>query len=363
MKIAILTYHNAINYGAILQAMALNRVINDMGYECNTIDYQSCTIKRQYNFRRLKDSTSLKNFFAHNLICILHEKKKKRFYQFLENIRLSQKCTKEELKQVVQEYSIVIVGSDQVFNPVSNNNDTAYFLDFSDTQKKCSYGASIGSIEQFERMKFDPFPYLKNFEIITMREEESAAYFQKKLNRKCDVVLDPVWLLPVSEWEKYISFKKKEDYIFVYNLMDYSYMREKIKKLKKETGLPVYVVNRTIIGEYQYFGWSKNFSNCSPGDFLGLIKNATYIVTDSFHGTSFAIIFRKQFFSALNPETSNTNSRITNILKKCNLEERSFTPEKEIDGKNIIDYSVLGNMIEEEKSQSIELLRNICSLN
>ena len=318
-KIGIITYHNAKNYGAIFQSYALSRYLKDLGRDVEIINYNSQAIEKGYNYKKFSERTSIKNYFAHNITCFLRRKKKRLFNEFLNNMPLSKQYSKSGLNDC-NDYDVYITGSDQVFNANVNKNDASFFLDFVSNKTKCSYAASMGSIKQFEESNIDPISYLRSFDYLSVREPDAADYLSNKLERECLTVIDPVWLLSMEQWNRLIvNSKEKSPYILVYNLMDYKYMRDYVKELSKKTGYKVIVVNKYIIGDYMYWGVAKNKSNSSPSEFLSLIKNAEFFVTDSFHGTSLAIILETRFAVALNKNAYNTNSRITNILNLSEL--------------------------------------------
>lgn len=333
-KIGIITYHNAINYGAVLQAYALSKYLNENCCKAEIINYCSPAIEVQYRLKKPSESFSIKNFFAHNLICLLHIEKKNKFKAFLKELPLSKEYTRETLNTA--EYDMYITGSDQVFNPDCNRSDPSFFLDFVSSHKY-SYAASMGSIEQFKSSRLDTKKLLSRFSSISMRENDAAKYLSEELGRHCYTVVDPVWLLPKENWLNIADRATMDNYILVYNLMDYSYMRDYAVNLSKKTGLPLIVINRTIIGEALYFGKGINKSNSSPSEFIGLINNASFFVTDSFHGTSFAIILEKEFAVALSQEKISTNSRLHCLLGNAGLTNRLISDHNDPYG-NTIDY-------------------------
>ena len=358
-KVGIVTYHRAINYGAVLQAYALNKKINMLGVTCDTIDYQCEAVDIQYNYRTWKRCTSWKNFIAHNLTCLLRGRKKKSFSNFAKQFTMSVHCDRNNIQEATKAYDVFITGSDQVFNPICHRNDPTFFLDFVISGSKNCYAASLGSIAQFESSSIDVNALLREFNGLSFREREASEYMEDVLKRKCLTVMDPVWFLNKEEWGKIALGKKKEPYIFVYNLMDYEYMRKYVRKLSKETGLPVVVTNRTIIGDLKYIGSTNNKSNCSPAEFLGYIRDAEYVITDSFHGTSLAILFEKMFCVALNPAQNNTNSRLHTILNLTGLQARTIDEDTLLCTLEDIDYGVVKSKIEDSVKDSELFLKSI----
>lgn len=341
MLIGIITYHNAINYGAVLQSYALSQYLIEIGHEVEIIDYRCPAVDAQYNIKSFRNCSSIYNYINHNVTCMLHAGKKRSFKKFIKQLPLSEQYTRNDLLKGIP-YDIVVVGSDQVFNPDCNRSDTSYLLDFVKNIPHYSYAASMGSIEQFKTFKCETTRLLQSFNGISLRENDAAEYLTEILGRDCKTVVDPVWLVSKENWEKFSRDYSKtiEPYIFVYNLMDFRFMRDYVFELAKKTGLKVIVANRTLIGEYQYFHKAKNASNISPDTFLGLIKGSDFFVTDSFHGTLLAIIFEKQFAVALNPGTLTTNSRFSSIVNDMGLHEQVLKDDndpfiKEIDFSSI----------------------------
>ncbi len=358
MRVAILTYHNAINYGAVLQAYALSHAINALGYDCEVLDYRCPAVEAQYTAKSFKKSGTIKHFLSHNLTQIMLQEKKKKFQNFVKtHILLSSQYTREELLEQDLPYDLYIVGGDQVFNPNCHRSDATYFLDFVKQGSKNSFSASLGSIEHFERMAFDPLPLLSQFDTIYTREQNAAEYLTEKTGKSCESILDPVWLPERTAWSDLTGNGGcEEDYIFVYNLLDTDTLMKSVKALHKKTGLKVIAASGMVRGEMRFFGWAKSASNCSPCEFLRLLRQAKYVVTDSFHGTAFSMIFGKQFFVVQNDAKSNTNSRITNLLQMAALEDR-------IVGKSVIDlhvpeidYSAVHAVMAAERQKALDKL-------
>lgn len=358
-KVGIMTFHRAINYGAVLQAYALNRKINELGFDCTTIDYACEAVDIQYRYRGRRTCTSWKNFVAHNLTCLLHWKKKARMESFRKKIPQSPKCDQQTIAEVAAEYDILVTGSDQVFNPECHRDDPAYYLNFAKEQKKVAYAASLGSIASFMNSRLNTTALLSDFTKLSFREADATEHISNQLARKCQTLVDPVWLLSKDEWCEVTGKKKPNQFIFVYNLMDYPYMCAFVKKLRQLTGYQVVAASRTIMGDAMYAECARNVSNCSPEDFLAFIRDAQYVVTDSFHGASFSILMQRPFFAALNPASQNTNSRISNILKTAGLESRSITRESVPHMDCDIDWNRVEQNMSSQIQESIRFLMEV----
>jgi hypothetical protein len=361
-KIAILTYHNAVNYGAVLQAYALSTKLSSLGVACEILDYRCPAVVDQYRIKRLKHCSSVRNFFAHNLTCMLHAGKKTQFERFQRRLPLTLPCAKERLAACSNDYAAVMTGSDQVFNPICNGGDPAYLLDFAgDACIKSSYAASMGSIRQFERYKIETLSLLRRFQYLSLREQDAAEYLSHRLGRPCRTSLDPVFLLDGDHWSALAAETTVSPYIFVYNLMDLGHMRDFVKKIRKKTGFLVIAANRTVMGDASYLPIARLRSNASPEEFLGYIKGAEYVITDSFHGTSLAILMEKRFFTAVNRAENNTNARLFSLLEKTALTDRVIS-EHTLDMLNTpIDFPATKKSLEPEYEASVQYLQAVCS--
>jgi len=328
-KIAILTlmYKN-YNYGGVLQAYALQKKLQIMGYDSEQIKYE-----KELTYNKAKKSINLINRVCVFLVrFILKEKlflRKRKFDLFIDrNIKSSLPFTKSQLVKENTNYNAFVVGSDQVWNP--NWIDSTYFLDFvKPSVKKISYAASIGvSSIPDEKQQFY-YNNLKSFDALSVRE----IYGQKELSQILDKpvykVADPTLLLSGDQWKNISKdIELNEDYIFCYFLGANRKTHKIVSEVSKRLGLKIvslpYLTGLSNAGFF--FGDIRLYS-VGPDEFLGLIKNAKYIITDSFHGCVFSIIFNKQFCvieRGYTENMNNQNSRIYDLLYMFGLESRLF---------------------------------------
>lgn len=364
MKVGILTYHNAINYGAVLQAYALQQVILNFGAECEILDYACPAVDKQYRRKKLSERASWKvyvmDFFsAHRL-----DDKKAAFAAFSrKNLKLSSKIrtfSADDLKG----FDVVIVGSDQVFNPKNTEGDSAYLLDFSGHFKKVSYAGSIGNNDYLDlwqtKYNVDYKKLLGAFSDISFREKEAADFASNLFGKQYETVLDPVLLGGNALWKQF-CVEAKEEYIFVYNLGNISLTAEYVHALHKKTGLKVYVVNKDIKGDVMFRKY-ENISSVSPDGFVKMLFGAKYIVTDSFHGTAFSILFHKDFYSVVNPNKENTNSRLFSLLSGLGLENRIVSSNLDMELKEMPDYGAVDEKLQVLRDGSIAWLKSALDL-
>lgn len=326
MKAGILTYHNAVNYGAVLQAYALQRTVAKAGISCKIIDYKSPGVERQYRSLRFRERNSLKEYVLHNATCAVRRKKKKAFANF---VKSKLECTAPvDALTKVADMDAVIVGSDQVFNPLCTGGDPSYLLQgLTSHTKKFSYAASIGKKENIDLYKtkfgIDYQEILKSFDWLSSREKDAADYISEKTGKPCDCVLDPVFLYGAEGWREFCK-TSAEEYIFVYNLGNFRTLFDTVKAMKKQTGLKVVAVNKDLKGDLKTLGY-ENRSCASPEEFVSMLAGAKYVVTDSFHATAFSIMFRKDFYVVANSGKENTNSRLRSVLEEIGIEGRYLT--------------------------------------
>ncbi len=358
MKVGILTYHNAINYGAVLQAYALQQVVKKLGVECEIIDYSCPAVEKQYRRRKISDHAHWKVYVMDFLSGHRLDRKKESFEKFCkQNLSLSTKVD-VIVGESLEDYDAIIVGSDQVFNPKNTEGDSTYLLDFQCSAKKIAYAASIGNNEFLElwktRYNVDYENLLKKFYSLSFREEDASIFVSNLLKDSYETVLDPVLLAGFELWKDF-QVDMNEEYIFVYNLGNIPLLVECVQAMHNETGLKVYAVNKDIKGDFLLRGF-ENVSSLSPADFLKMLSGAKYVITDSFHGTAFSVLYHKNFSSVINPHKNNTNSRIVNLLKKLQLEERIVSNAESFQYQSSIAYSDTDKIIQELEKHSLAWL-------
>lgn len=380
--IAYANNHN--NYGTSLQGYATLKKIQDLGYQVEVIRYNkklSLGKKLQLVFNMLRCGTykgSIRKA-KEKINRILHKKYDK-------NINIRAKAVNkfkqkhlipffktyngfEELKQGSLNYNLVLVGSDQIWLPISLYSKYYNLLFVADAIPKVSYASSFGvsKIPRFQQKETGNF--LNRFNKIGVREIQGKKIIDTLSNKEATVVVDPTLLLTRKEWEKeseQSSLKTKEPYIFCYFLGTNTKSREAVTKLQINTGLKIISIKHMdeYVSRDEKFGDDAPY-DVSPIDFIKYIKNASYVCTDSFHGTIFSIIFNKQFmtFYRFDSKTVNSrNSRIDSLFELLNLSDRLYNGENILSIKEEIDYSDINNKVENLRKESLEFLIESLSL-
>lgn len=362
-KIGILTFSYSSNGGSIMQALALQKTISQMdGYKAYIINYTKDHYGKPvigYNvFTKPLKSWTLKKiamWIGRILTYPIKMKKYKKFFKEYYNGFSKRTYSREELVGLNDVYDKFVVGSDQVWNYGSPQVDDTYFLDFvKDNSKKIAYAASFGQnsipLEKRENAK----KLILDFSSISVREPDGVDIVSELTGRKAAWVLDPSLLLEKQEYQKLSAPPKKKGYVYLYLRQESERLEAFAKKLAAAKGLSVIKVS----GNWLCGKNGKQQFSIDPHKWLGYIENADYVVTNSFHGICFSIIFEKEFYvDFLKKSTFVTNSRLEGMLKQFDLLERHIDEVKDIDLLTEIYYEKVNEKKESRKKESITYLK------
>ena len=352
-KIGIVTIHSDLHYGAALQAFALCAYLRNTGYNASIINYIKIpNVKYIYPFPQ---NIAYK---------IMNYPRFKRYRSFLSTMITHKTYNNvEEFQNITEDFDILCTGSDQVWNPKCgglNALNPVYFLDTPKKQyKKISYAASLGAYKYSTEEATAVKKWINNYQHISVREEFTRDEIKRVSNYNQDIpiVIDPTFLLG----SKALSLECNKinigkPYILLYHLNNISLILQFAQHLKKKTGWEIIMMSNNL---RKLKGVDKNIHFCGPREFIGLIKNANYILTDSFHGTAFAINFRRNFASIL--KTDNPY-RSKSLLDKAMLGSRLIKNINEFDNLPIeTDYSNITNLqkhIEQSKKILLSFIEN-----
>lgn len=336
MKICIITLlHNNINYGGQLQAYALQKYIQTLGYVCDQILIENDPI---LHVGKYEDNKTLYELYTekvkHKLGKLLFKNqfkiRKNAVLSFTKKyITTSQKIRNvDNITEIINLYDVFICGSDQIWNPMwlTKKMLNVYTLGFVEKKFNCiSYSASFGLNNILEEDLEFICERIKNFRAISVRETIGKEILNKKINSEISVVVDPVLLLDQDFWDGLLEKPKvKEKYLFCYFLGEGKLSRKIANIIAKKynwkiISLPHFPSNIKISDIF--FG-NAQFYDITAIDFLNLIRNAEMILTDSFHATAFSIIFEKKFWVFRRSKKDTISSRITNILALTSLGDR-----------------------------------------
>ena len=369
-KVGLLTFHGSHNFGSVMQAYATQRIIEKLGNMCEIINFRMASQKKHY---ALYGSVKDKRGFLRNLMLIkYHSQRKKRFNLYEDFIFHHLNVSKEfnsriELEKLKDCYDVAISGSDQIWSEqiaefLESEEDFTdiYFLSFiSERTRKISYASSIG--EASADSITAKLQYLKCYKAISTREERGAKILTELLQRNVPVVEDPTFLLSEEDWLDLIDNESKiklpEKYIFLYSLQGIKMAKkwkDFLRKLGKRLELPILTV--TPFFPVHDTGITA-IIDAGPLDVLKLFANATYIFTDTFHGTAFSIHFRKTFW--VYQSSDSKDARKQNILKKYHLQNQVINTLQVENFKTIeeIDYQPKEILLSERKAASLAYLK------
>lgn len=341
-KIGIITIVKVNNYGAELQAFALLKKLQTEGFQAEIIDY---LYYKNWRYKDTKESRpffplSLKdrilywvkyravNFLIEKVFTVFNGNIRRRLERFSSFHKEYSRFSKEfrsypALYRERMNYDVYMVGSDQVWNPSANSSIEPYFLTFAPKgSKKISYASSFGVsfIEEDLHGRFRAL--LDNIEEISVREESGVQLVKQLTGRDATLVVDPTLLLTSAEWEVceklYPNMPKR--YVLIYQLSESRTIVGLAKLISKKINAPVFRICKRAFHENIDSG-IQNILDAGPSEFLYLIHNAEFVITNSFHGTAFSVNYHKPFFTVLSNKKKN-NARMESLLRAIDLQNR-----------------------------------------
>lgn len=354
MKSITVTTHRSINYGAVLQAYSLQQAQKWLGVDNFLLDIPS----KGDLYESFPNKLSKRTLFvlAVNLSWTFHSRDMKqlvdRFNQFVkDNIKTTIVYKSwDELLSNPPEADFYINGSDQVFGLRGEYDDMRMLKFGSPSIKRFSFAASLGEYDWSVDEKKTFASLLQGFSMVSVREKYAKEYIESFSDVNCEVNMDPVFLLDKKQWSEIAADPViKGKYILCYPLVGNKDTQVVLDQLKRKTGyktvsMQTIPIKRVKTDEYVL--------NAGPKEFLSLIKNAEYIVTTSFHGTAFSIIFEKPFYTLIKNYKS---QRMTDLLELVGLSNRLYTQQNDIE-IGFPDFTYARKVINTEKKRSIDYL-------
>lgn len=355
-RIAVVTWWAGGNHGSVLQAYALQTILESWGYESEFIGFVSNAVSRQVN----------------DIVAYVRRPKayrvQKEFARFRrEKLKGSPMYwTYDQLKhETARRYSAAIAGSDQIWSCAGAHVKPLYYLTFIDARKRIAYAPSIGR-NYIPAECADAFrKHVSEIPFLSVREEHGAALIREIVGREAKVVLDPSLLLTAEQWRKQIQTTREialeGKYILCYFLRDNPEYSIFARALSDLTGCSIAAIEPVSRKEYVSLHGIETVVG-DPFDFVRLIDNASFVLTDSFHGAAFSINLGKQFgvFKRFHDSDAiSQNSRIYNILQKTNLEDRLVSAEVspcQLAGESI-DYASVRALLRREREESLAYLK------
>lgn len=359
-KVGIITFHASHNCGSMLQAYALQCFLQKNGYNAEMIDFSSEGQKALYSL--YNKNKSLK-FVIRNFVFHLHARRlkntRKRYEDFKNKYFNLTNYSTSKSDEIIDDYYAVIAGADQVWNTTISDYDDAYFLNWVKNAKKISYAPSFGAknpieyAKDIEKIK----KYLKDFKYLSIRENNGQKWIEELIGKKVPVVLDPTLIIDKEDYEK-ITAKElnlPEKYIFYYSPSYSLNINKLVRKISKKHKLPVIAFN----GKAFYLR-GMNFSGFKLPDFEGptaylqLMKNASMVITTSFHGAIFSTVYKKNFWAVKNGGMFGSDDRVLTLANQLHIEDRLIPIKFDLDFDYMqkVDYAEYDIKLKEKREFS-----------
>ena len=377
-KIGCVIAYGGINFGTLLQDYATIAKIQDFGYECEIIRYKKRLsfvekVKMIFRMMRIGDYSGPRRSINKKWHVATNKKyAAERQLRINASKRFGQRYLEplfkvydgyQALCNGSRNYSLVLVGSDQIWSLISLYGNYYNLMFVDDSVPKVSYASSFGvkAIPDFQKKATKH--YLDRFAMIGVREESGKAIVDSLSKNNATVVADPTMLLSAEEWTDFIAdspITTPDSYIFCYFLGTNIDARKAVNKLREETGCKIVAIKH---GD-EYFKYDETFGDISLNDvdakdFLKLIKNAEYVCTDSFHCSVFSILFHKKFMTFYrfnNQSKASRNTRIDNLLSLFSLQERLYNGDI-MQIQDDINYQNVDKSLAEYRESSLNFLK------
>ena len=359
MKIGILTYHRAHNYGAVLQCYALLSYIREKGTEAVVIDYRPSYFKYGlfvwYKWFSLNPVKLIHKLSHQAKTFILQKRRYDGFEKFINNFIVPKQI---DLSHEQTDIDCFVFGSDQVWRKNGDAFDPIFWGDFKAAQnaKLASYAASMGKATLTEAEEGQVKEWLSRFDNIMVRETSLKELLSPLTEKEVNVVVDPTLLLTAQDWNKIaVCPNRKKPYVLVYQVIEHPAALRLAQEAAKHLGAEIVEIASKIDGRKASH---EMIYEASPNEFIGLVANAAMVVTTSFHGTAFSIIYCKPFVSIKQNKPSDL--RISSILETCDSKECFIdceettlplsvydAPKPKLDAINVSKH-YLNNLLEEK---------------
>lgn len=360
MKTGLVTFYHIHHYGALLQAAATERAVESLGGQCEIIDYY---VNQNNALFRKPTGVGSAAADAHTA---LHYKALKARYQRFEtfakdHLRISGHRFEslEELRNAELPYDLILSGSDQIWNPKifpDGHFDPVFFGAFSQ-RRKIAYAPSFGVPHIPEGMEEELRRYLREFSHISVREKQGQKIVRDTTGQEVPVVLDPTLLLTAEQWSGMAAAPDLDGgYILCYCISRPGALAPYIHQLAEKTGLPVV----QLCGIRQkVHPKARCVLDAGPAEFLGLFQHASYVCTNSFHGTVFSVQFQRPFFTAVAPSelAEPESSRTFSILNRLGLTQRIIGKGDTAGLEDTIDWTAVNQRLCLARQSSLDYLR------
>lgn len=337
MRIGVLTFHRACNYGAVLQCYAMQETLRSLGHEVEVVDYRAYNIEKTYKL--IKTYNGIRTFIRSLLTMRFSYKQSQNFKSFRDNfLNVTKKSYQSAESLEATDYDFFIIGSDQVWSQRINcGYDPVYWGAFCFKTQKISYAASMGGHKPFCEEEIHLInKYIEYFHTASVREDVLCEELNGILrHKKVALVLDPTLIAPISVYEKILIKPVETNYVLYYQQGHHPFTKEIVANVAKQLKCKVVViagVKEKYAVPYSYY----NQADLSVPEFLGFFKYAKFVFASSFHGTAFSIVFEKDFYYVGNARIERSKS----LLNQLGLLNRMIFSDKLVDVTKV-DYDCI----------------------
>lgn len=361
MRIAIITFQRAHNYGSILQAYALQQYLKSAPEVevCEILDFSNKAQKEMYAVYH--PITSGKYVIKNALAFIMRKeffRQNRDFDAFIEshlNLSNESYTTGEEMSETEAEYDAFFAGSDQIWNIRCIDADDAYFLNFVHAKPKYAYAPSFGAQNINECTENANYyrELLSQFRRISIREKNGQKWLLQLLGQQVPLLIDPTMFYDKEYWSQFMAKpQRKEKYILYYSFGFTHEINRAVKKIAKKIGLPVIMLNvRAWMYKTGFLYGFKYAEHSGPAEFLRYVNDAEMILSNSFHGTVFSALFEKNFWYLTGSTHNPQDDRAKTMVEQIGIEDRMISVDK-------IDDCDFGVMPDYKKVRmNLEMLR------
>ena len=361
--VGILTYHTGFNYGASLQAFALQRTIQKMGVPCEIIHFETerFLASREMFSRKPRRMKEIVKILTRLPYWIPLKKRQKLFEEYTEQVLKTSPLYRTEAEVIAHagEYDCIVCGSDQIWNLDKEQDAPAanplFFLNFPKNQRRVSYAASFGKWVKKAHAHEDEFmPWLKEFDAISVRETSGVEYLRSR-GIACELTLDPTVLLDQEDYEEICAPRQIEGkYVLMFSWSCGEEVMAAAKRAAEELNLPLY----HLVAPPRAMGKGiRRKLDVGPKEFLSMIKYAEFVVTDSFHGTAFSTTFEKPFVSIVT--NGKADPRMESLMEQLGLSDHlTDAASMNISAMQETDFATVREKKKALRRSSLEFLRN-----
>lgn len=337
MKIGIVTFHDADNFGAMLQSYGLQSSLQKLGAESSFLDFPTAKAPAE-----VPSSPLMQRILLHR------EHRQQLFNQFRQTYL---NCEPFDGSQA-DDYDLFISGSDQVWNPTITGGEGKFLLTFAPASKRCAYAASFGAPEIPENCEAYFARELDRFRSLSVREKSGTDLVRKLTGKEARVDIDPTLLVEAAQWEQMLAAPKTDKpYLLLITVQNDMNLLRLANQMAAERNLELKVISASFFPPLGFQPWS----DVSVTDWLRLVHDAQAVISSSFHGLVFSILFHKEFYS--NPLVSGLaerNSRVTELMELLNIPERPAGMEAAP-----VDWDAVDSRLESLRKESWAYLESL----